>query len=58
MFEDDYESESDIEQAGLSEQAQRQLVKEQRLIEDLETDAAEHPFEDDAGDEEPERKKL
>ncbi len=36
MFEDDYENESDVEQAGLSEQAQRQLAKEQRLIEDLE----------------------
>ena len=47
MFEDDYENESDVEQAGLSEQAQRQLAKEQRLIEDLETDAAEHPFEED-----------
>lgn len=58
MFEDDYESESDIEQAGLSEQAQRQLVKEQRLIEDLETDAAEHPFEEDTEEKDPERKKL
>lgn len=58
MFEDDYENESDIEQAGLSEQAQRQLAKEQRLIEDLETDAAEHPFEEDTEEKEPERKKL
>lgn len=58
MFEDDYENESDVEQAGLSEQAQRQLAKEQRLIEDLETDAAEHPFEEDTEEKEPERKKL
>lgn len=58
VFEDDYENESDIEQAGLSEQAQRQLAKEQRLIEDLETDAAEHPFEEDTEEKEPERKKL
>lgn len=58
MFEDDYENESDVEQAGLSEQVQRQLAKEQRLIEDLETDAAEHPFEEDTEEKEPERKKL
>ena len=58
MFEDDYENESDVEQAGLSEQAQRQLAKEQRLIEDLESDAAEHPFEEDTEEKEPERKKL
>lgn len=32
MFEDDYENESDIEQAGLSEQAQRQLAKERVLL--------------------------
>ena len=58
MFEDDYENESDIEQAGLSEQAQQQFAKEQRLIEELEDDAAEHPFEEDIGEKEPERKKL
>ena len=58
MFEVDYENESDIEQAGLSEQAQQQLAKEQRLIEELEADAAEHPFEEDAEEKEPERKKL
>ena len=58
MFEDDYENESDIEQAGLSEQAQQQFAKEQRLIEELEADAAEHPFEEDIGEKEPERKKL
>ena len=57
MFEDDYENECDIEQAGLSEQAQ-QLAKEQHLIEDLEADAAEHPFEEDTEEKEPERKKL
>ena len=58
MFEDDYENDSDVEQAGLSGQAHRQLVKEQRLIEELETDAAEHPFEEDAEEKEPERKRL
>ena len=58
MFEDDYENESDIEQAGLSEQAQQQFAKEQRLIEELEADAAEHPFEEEIGEKEPERKKL
>ena len=58
MFEDDYENESDVEQASLSEQAQRRLAKEQRLIEDLETDAAEHPFEEDTKEKETERKKL
>ena len=58
MFEDDYENESDIEQAGLSEQAQQQFAKEQRLIEELEADAEEHPFEDGTDEEEPERKKL
>lgn len=39
-------------------QAQRQIALEQNVIARLEADAEEHPFEDDAGDEEPERKKL
>ena len=37
---------------------QRQSALEQNIIDRLEADAEEHPFEDDAGDEEPERKKL
>ena len=39
-------------------QAQRQIALEQNIIARLEADAEEHPFEDDTGDEEPERKKL
>ena len=45
-------------EADAAEQAQRQIALEQNIIDSLEADAAEHPFEDDAGDEEPERKKL
>ena len=45
-------------EADAAEQAQRQIALEQIIIDRLEADAAEHPFEDDAGDEEPERKKL
>ena len=45
-------------EADAAEQAQRQIPLEQNIIDRLEADAAEHPFEDDAGDEEPERKKL
>ena len=45
-------------EADAVEQAQRQIALEQNIIDRLEADAAEHPFEDDAGDEEPERKKL
>ena len=45
-------------EADAAEQAQRQIALEQNIIDRLEADAAEHPFEDDAGDEEPERKKL
>ena len=45
-------------EADAAEQAQRQIVLEQNIIDRLEADTAEHPFEDDAGDEEPERKKL
>lgn len=58
VFEADYENESDVEQTGLSEQAQQQLAKKQRFIEELEADAAEHPFEEDTEEKEPERKKL
>ena len=45
-------------EADAAEQAQRQIALEQNIIDRLEADAAEHPFEDEAGDEEPERKKL
>ena len=45
-------------EADAVEQAQRQIALEQNIIDRLEADAEEHPFEDDAGDEEPERKKL
>lgn len=45
-------------EADAAEQAQQQIALEQNIIDRLEADAAEHPFEDDAGDEEPERKKL
>ena len=50
-----YQEEAEAESA---EQAQRQIALEQNIIDRLEADAEEHPFEDDAGDEEPERKKL
>lgn len=50
-----YPEEAEAESAA---QAQRQIALEQNAIAKLETDAEEHPFEDDAGDEEPERKKL
>lgn len=50
-----YPEEAEVDAA---EQAQRQIALEQNIIDRLEADAAEHPFEDDAGDEEPERKKL
>lgn len=50
-----YPEEAEAESAA---QAQRQIALEQNIIARLEADAEEHPFEDDAGDEEPERKKL
>ena len=50
-----YPEEAEAESAA---QAQRQIALEQNVIARLEADAEEHPFEDDAGDEEPERKKL
>ena len=49
------------EEVEEQEQAQRRLAKEQRLIDELEADAEEHPIEDDGddtGDEQPERKLL
>ncbi len=45
-------------EAEHSEQVLRQVALEQNIIDRLEADAEEHPIEDDAGDEEPERKKL
>lgn len=45
-------------EAEQNEQAQRQIALEQNIIDSLEADAEEHPIEEDAGDEEPERKKL
>ena len=35
-----------------------QIAKEEQLIEELEADVEEHPFEDSTDEEEPERKKL
>lgn len=39
-------------------EAMWQIAKEEQLIEELEADAEEHPFEDGTDEEEPERKKL
>lgn len=52
------DNDTDSEETELSEQALRQITKEEQLIEELEADAEEHPFEDDTDEEEPERKKL
>ena len=49
---------TDSEETELSDQARWQIAKEEQLIEELEADAEEHPFEDDTDEEEPERKKL
>ena len=46
------------DEAEMAEQEKRQIALEQNIIDRLDADAEEHPFEDDAGDEEPERKKL
>ena len=46
------------DEAEIAEQEKRQITLEQNIIDRLEADAEEHPFEDDTGDEEPERKKL
>lgn len=42
------------DEAEIAEQEKRQIALEQNIIDRLEADAEEHPFEDDAGDEEPE----
>ena len=52
------DNDTDGEENELSEQAMRQIAKEEQLIEELEADAEEHPFEDGTDEEEPERKKL
>ena len=52
------DNDTDTEETELSEQVRRQITKEEQLIEELEADAAEHPFEDGTDEEEPERKKL
>ena len=56
------ESQADDDEAETeeSEKARRSLAQEQRLIEELEVDAQEHPIEDDGEDtdEQPERKLL
>ena len=54
-------TDAEEEEAEEQEQARRRLAKEQRLIDELEADAAENPIEDDGddtGDEQPERKLL
>ena len=48
----------DEAEAEHSEQVQRQVALEQSIIDRVEADTEEHPIEDDASDEEPERKKL
>ena len=52
------EGDPDEVEAEQSEQTQRQIALEQNIIDSLEADAEEHPIEDDAADEEPERKRL
>ena len=52
------DNDTDTEETELSEQAMCQIAKEEQLIEELEADAEEHPFEDGTDEEEPERKKL
>lgn len=52
------DNDTDTDETELSEQAMWQIAKEEQLIEELEADAEEHPFEDGTDEEEPERKKL
>lgn len=49
---------TDSDEAEMTEQEQRQIALEQNIIDRLEADAEEHPFEDDADEEEQDRKKL
>lgn len=54
------DSDTDEAEAELNEKIQRQITREQQLIDELEDDAAEHPIEDDEDDsgEQPKRKLL
>lgn len=52
------DNDTDTEETELSEQAMWQIAKEEQLIEEMEADAEEHPFEDGSDEEEPKRKKL
>lgn len=52
------DNDTDSEEIELSEQVRWQIVKEKQLIEELEADAEELPFEYGTDEEEPERKKL
>ncbi len=57
----DSDTDADEAEAEEYEKTQRRIAKEQRLIDELEADAAENPIEDDSddsGDEQPERKLL
>ena len=57
----DSDTDADESEAEEYEKARRRLAKEQRLIDEIEADAAENPIEDDSddtGDEQPERKLL
>ena len=57
----DSDTDADDAEAEEYEKAQRRLAKEQRVIDEIEADAAENPIEDDGdntGDEQPERKLL
>ena len=49
------DNDTDTEETELSEQVRRQITKEKQLIEELEADAEEHPFEDGTDEEELER---
>jgi len=53
----DDEERTDDAEAGLSETARRQIADEQRLIEEMEDDARDHPLEDDDSEEEPSGRK-
>jgi len=57
----DSDTDADEAEAEEYEKTRRRLAKEQRIIDEIEADAAENPIEDDgddAGDEQPERKLL
>ena len=60
IYDTQYEPDMAFEysEGGLSEKAQKQIALEYQLIDELETEAEEHPFEETPGAEEPERKKL